>query len=315
MEVPRVDRDVARVGTVDEDGELRAGVSHSPGRGTRSVVMSTTTSPAVRDRAVREGDRHRSKAAIAGLAARGVLYLLLGILACRLTVGASSEQVDSRGALHELAGSTWGSMLLVLLAIGFAGFALLNVFDALTAGEPDDSHAKRRLADVGRAALYVALTVSTVGVLVSGSSGRSSDEKSQTGTAEVLGWPGGRYIVGAVAIAVMAAGIVMIAKVLLGRPHDQTSIEEAAPRQPGWIEKLGAAGFVARGAIALAIGAFLVAAAVDYDPNDAVGVDGALKRMLEHAWGDLLVLAIAVGLAAYGVYSLARAWANRSAAT
>jgi hypothetical protein len=280
---------------------------------TRSVT-TTTSAHAAGSRAIRAGDKHSSKAALAGLAARGVLYLLLGLLAIQLAVGASAAQVDSRGALHQLAGSTWGSVLLVLLAIGFAGFALLNVFDALTAGQPDDEHPKRRLADVGRAALYVALTIATVSVLVSGSSG-SSNQKSQAGTAEVLGWTGGQLIVGAVGIAVIAAGIVMIAKVLLGKPHDQKSIEEAAPRQPGWVEKLGAAGYAARGAIDLAIGGFLLAAAINFDPNEAVGVDGALKRLLDHSWGNVLVLGIALGLAAYGVYSLARAWTNRSAAT
>lgn len=278
--------------------------------------MTTTTSPqAAGARAVRAGERHASKAAIAGLAARGVLYLLLGVLAIQLAVGASAGQVDSRGALHQLAGSTWGSVLLVLLVIGFAAFALLNIFDALTAGQPDDAHPTRRLADLARAALYVGLTVATVSVLVSGSSGSSSNQKSQTGTAEVLGWTGGRFIVGAIGVAVIAAGIVMIAKVLLGKPHDQKSIEEAAPRQPGWIEKLGAAGYAARGAVDLAIGGFLLAAAINYDPTEAVGVDGALKRILDHSWGGVLAVGIALGLAAYGLYSLARAWANRSAAT
>src|SRR3954468_8769621 len=125
--------------------------------------MTTTTSPrAAGARAVRAADRHDSKAALAGLAARGILYLLLGLLAVQLAIGASARQVDSRGALHQLAGSTWGSVLLVLLVVGFTGFALLNIFDALTAGQPDDAHPKRRLADVGRAVLYIGLTVATV---------------------------------------------------------------------------------------------------------------------------------------------------------
>jgi hypothetical protein len=278
--------------------------------------MTSITSP--RDAGARLTNRteqHRPKLAIAGLVARGVLYLLLGITAVQLTIGRSNERVDSRGALHQFAGSTPGTVMLALLVIGFVALALLNVHDALTAGQPDDAHPKRRLGDVGRAALYVSLTVATVSILVSGSSGSSSSQKSQTWTAKVLGWPGGQLLVGAIGLAIAIAGIVMIVKVCMGKRHDQASMDETAPREPGFVEKLGAFGYAARGVVNVIIGVFVLVAAVDFDPTESVGIDGALNRTLDEPYGECLVLVIAVGHAAYGVYSLARAWANRSAAS
>lgn len=259
--------------------------------------------------------RHRPKLAIAGLFARGVLYLLLGVTAVELTVGRSNEQVDSRGVLHQFAGSTSGAVMLVLLTIGFVALLLLNVHDAATAAEPGDAHPKRRLADVGRAVLYGSLTFATASILVSGRSGGGGSEKSKTWTAEVLGWPGGQVLVGAVGIAIAIAGVVMIVKVCMGKRHDQASIDETAPREPSWVEKLGAFGYAARGGIDVIIGWFVLMAAVDFDPDKTVGIDGALKRALDEPYGDPLVIVIALGLFAYGVYSLARAWANRHAAT
>jgi hypothetical protein len=261
-----------------------------------------------------KAERHRPKLALAGLVARGVLYLLLGVAAVQLTIGRSNEQADSRGALHQFAGSTPGSLMLVLLTIGFVALGLLNLHDAATAGEPDDAHPKRRLADIGRTFLYGSLTLATISILVSGSSGGGS-QKSRTWTAHVLGWPGGQLLVGAVGLAIAIAGVVMIVKILLGKRHDQASIDETAPREPGWVEKLGAFGYAARGVIDIIIGGFVLTAAVDFDPTESVGIDGALKRTLDEPYGEFLVFVIAIGLAAYGAYSLARAWANRARAT
>jgi hypothetical protein len=131
----------------------------------------------------------------------------------------------------------------------------------------------------------------------------------------VLGWPAGQLLVGAVGAAIAIAGIVMIVKVCMGKRHDQASMDEAAPREPGFVEKLGAFGYAARGVVNIIIGLFVLVAAIDFDPTESVGIDGALKRTLDEPYGDVLVVVIALGLAAYGVYSLARAWANRSAAT
>ncbi len=283
--------------------------------GHAGAMTSITSSRDAGARLASETEQHRPKLALAGLVARGVLYVLLGITAVQLTIGRSGEHADSRGALHQFAGSTPGAVMLVLLVLGFVALALLNVHDALTAGEADDAHPKRRLADVGRAALYVSLTVATISILVSGSSGSGSSQKSQTWTAKVLGWPGGQLLVGAMGLAIAITGIVMIVKVCMGKRHDQASMDEAAPREPGFVEKLGAFGYAARGVVNVIIGGFVLVAAIDFDPTESVGIDGALKRTLDEPYGEFLVLVIALGLAAYGVYSLARAWANRRAAT
>jgi hypothetical protein len=278
--------------------------------------MTSITSPgATGARLAHHTEQHRPKLALAGLFARGVLYVLLGITAVELTIGRSGERADSRGALHQFAGSGIGTVMLVILAIGFVALALFNLHDAITAGEPDDAHPKRRIGDVGRAALYVSMTVAAVAILSSGSAGASSSQKSQTWTAQVLGWPGGQLLVGAIGAAIAVSGIVMVVKVCMGKRHDQASMDETAPREPGVVEKLGAFGYAARGVINVIIGIFVLVAAIDFDPTESVGIDGALKRTLDEPYGEFLVVVIAIGLASYGVYSLLRAWANRTAAT
>ena len=53
------------------------------------------------------------------------------------------------------------------------------------------------------------------------------------------------------------------------------------------------------------IGFFLVRAAVQFDPKEATGLDGALRRLAEQTWGVLVVAVIALGFVAYGVFCLA----------
>jgi ABC-type uncharacterized transport system permease subunit len=68
------------------------------------------------------------------------------------------------------------------------------------------------------------------------------------------------------------------------------------------VERLGQVGSVAK-AIALGlIGALVVVAAVRFDPAQANGLDPALKGLAGQPFGMVLLAAVALGLAAYGVF-------------
>ena len=66
----------------------------------------------------------------AGLAARAGIYLLMGLLALAVALGRSNSPTDQRGALTEIARHSGGKLLLVLLAVGFAGYALWRFSEA-----------------------------------------------------------------------------------------------------------------------------------------------------------------------------------------
>jgi hypothetical protein len=67
----------------------------------------------------------------------------------------------------------------------------------------------------------------------------------------------------------------------------------------GWI---GSVGHVARGVVFGLIGVFVIKAAVDYKPKDAIGIDGALRKLVDAPYGPWLLGLVAAGLLAYGVY-------------
>jgi hypothetical protein len=55
------------------------------------------------------------------------------------------------------------------------------------------------------------------------------------------------------------------------------------------------------------IGFFLLRAAWQYDPDEAIGLDEALQKLAGEAYGAFLLGAVALGLAAYGLFCLVQA--------
>jgi Domain of Unknown Function (DUF1206) len=258
-----------------------------------------------------EARRRAHVAALVGLVARGVLYLVLAVLALGLVFGKSrGNDVDARGAMEELTRHGLGLVLLVLLAIGFSGFALWYAYEALT-GHDTRRDGSDRLADGARAVVYGLLCVLAVSFLLSANRGGDTDREEQTWTAKVFDWPGGRLLVGAVGLAALAAGLYLAWRAVSGGRQDSRAVLEAAPRETHRLQVLGALGNAARGAVVALIGIFLVAAALEHDPGETSGVDGSLKRLLDEPYGDAVVVFVAVGLAAFATYSIARAVMNR----
>jgi hypothetical protein len=174
---------------------------------------------------------------------------------------------------------------------------------------------QRRLADTGRAVVYGVLCVVAITFLATPARSGNSDRTDQTWTAKLLDWSVGPVLVGAIGIAVIGAGCYLVWRVLTGGPQDEQSVLDAAPQETPVLHKLGALGNVARGAVLALIGVFLVVAAIQHDPGETVGLDGALKRLLDESFGGFVVALVALGFAAFGVYSVARAWVNRGHAS
>ncbi len=74
-----------------------------------------------------------------------------------------------------------------------------------------------------------------------------------------------------------------------------------------WYTLLGVAGHLARAVVFALAGIFLIRAAWQYDPKEAIGLDGALCKLVNADWGAVLLGATAAGLMAYGLFALVQA--------
>ncbi len=135
----------------------------------------------------------------------------------------------------------------------------------------------------------------------------ASETAERDWTARVLDWPAGSWLVQSAGLVAIGAGLYIGWRGLSGKFRKRLKSLEMAPAERVWVRGVGTVGNVARMLIALMIGVFLITAARHHDPNQAVGIDGALKRLAEQPYGPPLLVVVAIGLAAYGVYSFAEA--------
>lgn len=217
-----------------------------------------------------------------------------------------SEQTDQGGALRAVSDTPFGTVLLVVLAVGFLGHALWRLLNAAIGHRDERKPKKRWLARAGslvRGLVYGALGLATVRFLLGG----SGQDQTRSLTARLMAETGGRMLVGVLGLVLVGVGIAMGVK---GVRHDhaeklQTSRMPAGLRSPA--VKIGVVGLLGRGAVLALVGAFLVRAAVLFDPREAKGLDAALQTVAAQPYGQVLLALAVLGVLAYAVWSFVEA--------
>jgi hypothetical protein len=269
------------------------------------VTTTTTTAAGVRH----EGKQTVGWLARLGLASRGAVYLLVAWIAVRIAFLHTGQQADRQGALQEIAGHTAGKVILFAMAVGFFGYAAWRAMEAVRGGTDDDGAKKwaKRATSAGRAVLYLGFAFSTGRLALSGQSSSGSDQTSKRATAGVLTHSGGRTLVIVAGAAFIIVGIALAVRGVLRKFEKNLKTEQMSPRTQKVVAALGVAGQTARGVVFGVIGGFLIDAAASYDPHKAKGLDGALRTLAAASGGKALLTAVALGLACFGLYSLAEA--------
>jgi hypothetical protein len=229
-----------------------------------------------------------------GLACRGFVYLMVAWLAVEILRAPRTNPApaDETGALHFLARQPIGRPLVTAVALGFVGLAIWQAVVALT---------NRRVAAIGKAIAYAGLCAIALAVVVGheqGSGGQPSDL-----TARTMRHAAGRLVVGAAGAALMVGAAVLVVKAV--RRNYDVAVD--AERLPPAAKTLGSIGTTARGVAFGLVGWFLIQSAVTFDPAKAKSLDAALRTVASQPFGQVMLGAIAVGLAAFGCFSLIEA--------
>ncbi|MFN8147101.1 MAG: DUF1206 domain-containing protein [Candidatus Nanopelagicales bacterium] len=241
-------------------------------------------------------------AARLGLTARAVIYLVIGWLAILLARGESAH-VDQRGALVTLLSQPFGTVLVVVLLVGFLGYAAWRFSEAAfgVIGEPPG--AVPRLKSLGRGLAYLAVAWSAFEILRGARATQAGQQAHLAAT--VMANAAGRVLVGLVGLGVVVAGLVMV--------HEGWSTKfmryfgSLPARLRTAVVWLGRVGTVSRGLVFAVAGALVVVAAWTARPADAGGIDVAVRTLLEQPFGPQLVALLGLGLVLFGVYGLAEA--------
>ncbi|WP_152366065.1 DUF1206 domain-containing protein [Microlunatus speluncae] len=231
-----------------------------------------------------------------GLAGFGLVHLMIGALAIRLSFGAK-EDTSQQGALAEVAAQPFGVVALWVVAIGLFALVVWRAIDAAVgySWHDEPKRTARRVAAVGQAIVYLALGIAAIRIVIGGGGG-GGEKGEETATAQLLALPFGQVLVALVGAAVITIGVSQIVKGIKQTFKDDMS---GAGRLT---MTLGRIGFPAKGVSLIVVGLLIGWAGISYDPEKAGGLDAALQTVRGQPFGPVLLIAVALGLIAFGLF-------------
>jgi hypothetical protein len=242
-----------------------------------------------------------------GFVARGVVFGVIGVLALKLALGSGGKATNQQGALETIAREPFGRVLLVVVAIGLAGYAFWRLVSAAVGPRDDaDDGVHKRVAAVASGIVYAALCFTAVKI-VFGAHATSAASNPKHATAGVLGWPGGPALVTIAGVILIGVGLFQGYQGVGRKFCEEANTNEMGTGVRRTYVGLGVVGYLARMVVFLLVGYGAIKAALDYNPRNAVGLDGALQKLAHSSDGPLLLGIVAAGLIGFALYCVADA--------
>lgn len=251
----------------------------------------------------------------AGMACYGLVHLIVAYLALRVAFGDSSQQADQRGALSEIGSTGAGAAVLWVLAVGLLAYGVWQLLMAAIGFQWVTKSGKRTRKRIGaavRAVIGFTLGVLAIRIASGNGSGGSGDQQQQELTARLLALPAGQILVAVVAAAVIGVGVACVVKGVRRSFMKDLDTQDLPSGTQQWVKRLGVAGYLAKGLVLGIVGVLIGFAALNSNPGEAGGLDAALRTLAAQPFGMIALVAVALGLGAFGIYCFAAARAHKS---
>lgn len=246
-----------------------------------------------------------------GYAAKGVVYMVIGILAALAALGNGGATTDRKGAVQKIYEQPFGVFLLAVIAFGLACYAIWSFIMAAADTENKGTDPKgiaTRLVYAGIGVSYLLFAFAAVQLLTgAGNMGKNSDTNAKDWTAQLLSKPFGVVLVIIAGLVVLGVAGYEFYKAYKAGFKKHLEMGQMSGQMQEWLVRFGRFGLAARGVVFAVMGIFLILAALRNDPNQAKGLGGALNELASQAYGQVLLGIVAIGLIAYGLYSLGEA--------
>jgi hypothetical protein len=241
-----------------------------------------------------------------GYFAKALVYILVGVLALKLALGARGGRItDPGGSLYVVLGQPFGHTLLIVLSAGLLTYASWQIARAIFGW---DHHRHEgwldRALTIVRALVYVGIGVKGMKL---GLGLRAGDTGPEPLVREALQWPLGEWLIAIAGIGVGWYGLVEIKDAIQARLEPDLDAATLRRRAGNWALQVARGGIGARGVLVLLIGVGLVRAAVDRRTSEASGLDRSLVILSSLPEGALVLGLAAAGVFAYGIYQLLHA--------
>ncbi|TGN62362.1 DUF1206 domain-containing protein [Paracoccus liaowanqingii] len=240
----------------------------------------------------------------AGYTGKGLVYLAVaGISLYSIWRGGQAQ--DTSSALGWLETTWGGGSILFVILLGMVAYALWRVLDAAYDLEDYGSEAKGIVARLGMlvtGGIHLGIGVVIFTLLFGGG---SSEEGSSIPryVGMVMGWPGGRWIIGLAALLIVGAGAHYMRQ---GWTNEYRKHLQASRFTTRWNPILKA-GLIAHGVVVGVVGLLFLFAAWRANPQEAGGTGEAFSWLSGQVYGQMLVIGICVGLLGFAVFCFVNA--------
>ncbi len=242
-----------------------------------------------------------------GYAARGALYVVMGVLALRVAAGSGGGQAtDLTGSLVFLIGNPFGKVVLVAMVIGLVSYSVWGIvraiYDPLHRGR-DASGVMARIGFVSSALSYAAIALFGLGILLG--SGAAAGDSTQKYATTLLSHPFGGPLTIIVGLVFFGIGIGQFVEAYRATFAGDLKSAEMSESERKVVIGLGRFGMFARGVAFLVIGWLFVQAGIHNNAAYARGFGGAFLFLLAQPYGRVLVGVVALGFISLGLHSFA----------
>jgi hypothetical protein len=244
----------------------------------------------------------------AGYLARGVVYLIVALLA-GMAAFQHRRPSGARGAFHALFGQPLGRALLPVLALGLFGYAAWRLVQAVIDPERKGTGLKgigKRLGYVGTAAVYLGMAWSAIRLSL-GWRERGDRFSAAEWTRPVMAHALGRWLIVAVGAGIVAYGLWLFYRSVMKEPEKRLDVSSLSPGTQRTFKLAGRIGIAARAVVFEVVGVWMIRSALHYRPEESRMPAGALESVREQPHGRWLLALMAVGLAAFGLFELVKA--------
>lgn len=242
-----------------------------------------------------------------GFVARGLTYGIIGGLALALALGGGAgEATNQQGALSLIATAPLGRVALFAAAVGLLAYALWKLGQAAFGEGPEGGGGTAwtdRVANLAGGVVYLGFFLLAGHVLVGHAANATAQQHAAA--AGVLGWPGGRVLVAAAGAVLIAVSAAQVREAVTAGFCREVKTSAMSRRARSTFIAFGRVGLTSRAIVFALVGWFLVRTAVDYDPSNANGIDGALRTLAGQEYGSWLLGVVAAGLVGFAVFSVA----------
>ncbi|MCA9025315.1 MAG: DUF1206 domain-containing protein [Planctomycetaceae bacterium] len=243
-----------------------------------------------------------------GYAAKGFVYAIIGGLALQVALSEGGQTSGPQGALSTIASQPFGQFLLIAVGIGLFGYSLWRIVQAAVDPENKGTDAQGIATRIGYACsgvVYTLLGIEAIRMVLSGAGGGSGSSSAEHWTGKLMSQPFGPSLVAILGIAIIGTGLYQFYRAYSAKFQEMLLSGQMSTTELKWSERVGRAGFSARGVVYLIMGGFLLVAAFRSNPDEAMGIGQSLSYLSKQSYGPWLLGLVAVGLSAYGIFAAA----------